>query len=1202
VNVSAYVPVGATGVIVQELNLTGAGWQYGIRKNGSTDTWMIGKNTARNPSTLFLMTGLDANRIFEVYTGNTGVKTYLLGYTMSGVTFFTNAIDKSLGTTGTYQDVDISANTGGDTAIGAIFTVNETGASGTYDNYALRKKGSTDDYYSELRGASATTQLVGVDAGEVAQMKIQSTLNDLYLSGYVTSGAVFFTNAVDKSTAITGSYVAVDITGDLQGGDDANGALLEVVAGTTTGSFAVRPNGETYDYYSDTRHIGAIVGIDGGDIFEQKIQLASHDLYLTGYTLASCPPATPTATSTNTPTNTPTPTDTPTPSNTPTNTPTPSNTPTNTPTPSNTPTESPTPSNTPTNTPTPSNTPTDTPTPSNTPTDTPTASNTPTDTPTPSNTPTDTPTSTATLTATPGGCSAAFNYLATPVDVSPGTALAWVDVDVSAYVPSGATGVILQVQNPALTTAYEYGVRKNGSTDTWMNAKRTARDLSTLILMTGLDANRIFEVYVENTTVKTYLIGYTMSGVTFFTNAIDKSLATTGTYQDVDISGDTGADTAIGALFTVNEVSGSGNLYALRKKGSTDDFYFEARGNTATTQLVGVDASEMAQMKIGTASNDLYLTGYVTSGAVFFTNAVDESTATTGSYVAVDITGDLQGGDDANGAILEVATTTTGDFAVRPNGATYDYYSGTRHIGAITGIDDSDIFEQKIELASHDLYLTGYTLAGCPPATATPTPTSTFTPTASNTPTDTPTATNTPVATNTPTDTPTATPTFTPTATDSPTNTPTPTATATPAGAPVVDAVSAGDTRPANLTISHTTGSGADRLMLVGISFVNDETETVSSVTYNGLALTSVDSVASSDDARVEIWRLIAPPSGSYNVVITFSAPLSRAAVAGVMTFTGVHQTTPLGTFASASLQCTAPCADPSVNVTSAVNELVFDTVACETCTSFTVGAGQTQGWNLDPLDGSRRSPGAGSTKPGAATVTMSWTVGTDDHWAIGGVSIKPSGGSAPVVDSTSSGKTPPRTSLTISHATAGSNRLMLVGVSIHNYASETVSSITYNGVALIQVGSSTNAMDSRVEIWRLIAPPTGTYDVVITFSAELSSAARAGVMTFTGVNQTTPLGTFASAIGSASPATVNVTSAANELVFDTVGSEGPSSPFSLTVGAGQTQRWNSAIMGYDRFLAAGSTEPGAASVTMSWTIVPAASVPWAIGAVPIKP
>jgi CSLREA domain-containing protein len=485
---------------------------------------------------------------------------------------------------------------------------------------------------------------------------------------------------------------------------------------------------------------------------------------------------------------------------------------------------------------------------------------------------------------------------------------------------------------------------------------------------------------------------------------------------------------------------------------------------------------------------------------------------------------------------------------------------------------------------------------------ATSTPTSTATPTNTATSTHTPTATATPTPTNTATSTHTPTATATPTSTNTPTPTNTPTATATAGAAPLVDAVSVGDTRPANLTISHTTGSGADRLMLVGISFVNDESETISSVTYNGVALTSVGSVDTSDDARVEIWRLIAPPSGTYDVVITFSAPLSRAAVAGVMTFTGVHQTTPLGAFASASLQCMAPCADPSVNVASGVNELVFDTVACETCTSVTAGPGQTQAWNLSVLDGPRPDLGAGSTEPGAASVTMSWTQGTDDHWAIGGVSIKPSGGSAPVVDASSSEKTPPRTSLTISHATAGSSRLMLVGVSIHNYASETVSSITYNGVALTLVGARANATDARVEIWRLIAPPTGTHDVVITFSTELSSVSRAGVMTFTGVNQTTPLGTFTSAIGSASPATVNVASAANELVFDTVGSMSTSSPFTLTVGAGQTERWNSVVMGYERYLSAGSTESGAASVTMSWTIAPTTSVPWAIAAVPIKP
>jgi len=99
----------------------------------------------------------------------------------------------------------------------------------------------------------------------------------------------------------------------------------------------------------------------------------------------------------------------------------------------------------------------------------------------------------------------AFNYLTVPVDVSPGKAGPWVDV--SSYVPKDTTGVTLQVVST--DTDREYGVRKNGSTDTWMLGDYTAKGDCHTWLMTGLNANRIFEVYTEDTGVTIYLIGYT---------------------------------------------------------------------------------------------------------------------------------------------------------------------------------------------------------------------------------------------------------------------------------------------------------------------------------------------------------------------------------------------------------------------------------------------------------------------------------------------------------------------------------------------------------------------------------------------------------------------------------------------------------------------------------------------------------------------
>jgi hypothetical protein len=306
---------------------------------------------------------------------------------------------------------------------------------------------------------------------------------------------------------------------------------------------------------------------------------------------------------------------------------------------------------------------------------------------------------------------AAFNYLSSPQDISPGTAGSWTDVDVSAYIPSGATGVILQWSNPTATD-YVYGVRNNGSTDD-PTVDQIAKGNSQGWFMVGVDANRIFEAYVENTALKTYLLGYTMSGVTFFTNWVDKTPTTDGTWQDIDISSDSGGDTAIGAIFYVLSQSGNGRSYGLRKNGSTDELYTQLRAETGNLGIIGVDSSEICEAKIEdqTSTIKMYLVGYVTSGAVFFTNAVDKSWDTEDDWHDVDITGDLQGSDDANGGIVMFnQTNNRRKGALREKGAGYDYYEDVSHQFALVGIDSDDIFQQKVGWDDMDLHLIGYTL------------------------------------------------------------------------------------------------------------------------------------------------------------------------------------------------------------------------------------------------------------------------------------------------------------------------------------------------------------------------------------------------------------------------------------------------------------------------------------------------------------
>jgi len=145
-----------------------------------------------------------------------------------------------------------------------------------------------------------------------------------------------------------------------------------------------------------------------------------------------------------------------------------------------------------------------------------------------------------------------------PVEITPGSAGAWIDIDVSSYVPAGATGVVLHFVNTHASNYYYIGQRKNGSTDNRYG--QLFSDCHTWSAI-GIDANRVLEAYVGNTTsIDIYIVGYYTSDAVFNTNAVDKSLSNTGAWYDIDISGDTGADTATGAIL---EIKGSTSNRAL---------------------------------------------------------------------------------------------------------------------------------------------------------------------------------------------------------------------------------------------------------------------------------------------------------------------------------------------------------------------------------------------------------------------------------------------------------------------------------------------------------------------------------------------------------------------------------------------------------------------------------------------------------------
>ncbi len=199
----------------------------------------------------------------------------------------------------------------------------------------------------------------------------------------------------------------------------------------------------------------------------------------------------------------------------------------------------------------------------------------------------------------------------------------------------------------------------------------------------------------------------------------------------------------------------------------------------------------------------------------------------------------------------------------------------------------------------------------------------------------------------------------------------------------------------------------------------------------------------------------------------------------------------------------------------------------------------------------------------------------------------------AVAIDARSSGGKASGNSLTIPHTTSGSNRLMLVGFSIEDNQDRQVSSMTYNGVSLSLVGSREISGKPHIEIWKLVNPPTGSHNVIINLDGLQDKGMVGGVVTFTGVDQTTPLGTFASSTGEASQASVNVSAAIGDIVFATVMRW--HNPLG-NVGSGETQQWK---LDYDKTHGGGSTETATStSVNMSWS---ESSQQWAMGGVAVK-
>lgn len=303
-----------------------------------------------------------------------------------------------------------------------------------------------------------------------------------------------------------------------------------------------------------------------------------------------------------------------------------------------------------------------------------------------------------------------FFKLATPVAITPSGAGAYVDVDVSAHIPAGATAAILHI---AVTTSYNITIalRKNGSAYDKYYAVFKNQNLWAMV---GLDANRIFEIKVSTVAYATiYLIGYTMTGVVMLDTPVEKAPAGLSAWEDLDCSVE--CPGAIGIIFDI--IAGGGYNGGIRPNGSAEVTGIKSVVFYHSWVLSGCDASQIVEVYATDASVKFNIVGYITDGAILKSAYDDVSLGGTGSYIDIDCSAICP-----NAVFVFVLPIWNGSstytYGLRENGQTVGeaaIYKELRELTtAIVPCDASQIIEGKIADLGSDFDVIGYATLDLP--------------------------------------------------------------------------------------------------------------------------------------------------------------------------------------------------------------------------------------------------------------------------------------------------------------------------------------------------------------------------------------------------------------------------------------------------------------------------------------------------------
>ena len=200
-----------------------------------------------------------------------------------------------------------------------------------------------------------------------------------------------------------------------------------------------------------------------------------------------------------------------------------------------------------------------------------------------------------------------------------------------------------------------------------------------------------------------------------------------------------------------------------------------------------------------------------------------------------------------------------------------------------------------------------------------------------------------------------------------------------------------------SLQWDHTVVSGNNRLLVVGVSILNNSGQTLATTTgvkYNGENMTRLGNSTNGTLARVEIWYLkdaSLPTDGiPHTIVATLTSGNAAALMGGGATsWSNVDQIIPFrGSFRTAIGTTSRPRVS---DISTGTYDVVVDTVGMNPNATNIKADDQIGDWN-QPIGGGQLSlQSGGSHKTSTSTpTTMEWIFGSNSGWAASAISIQP--------------------------------------------------------------------------------------------------------------------------------------------------------------------------------------------------------------------